>query len=87
MATANTEVWRWLREVADMRLHGTTGLQLGAQLLIEQKSLQSLPPPYPALVRASVPASGRELRERFHDWLSPLQHPLSVYDQMMGVAS
>ena len=25
VTTANTEVWRWLREVADMRLHGTTG--------------------------------------------------------------
>lgn len=84
VATANTEVWRWLREVAHVRLHGTTRFQPGAQLLVEHKSLQNLPPPYPALVRASVPASGRELRERFHDWLSPLQHPLSVYDQMMG---
>ena len=87
VVTANTEVWRWLREVAHTRLHGTTGLQPGAQLLVEQKSLQSLPLPYPALVRASVPASGRELRERFHDWLSPLQHPLSVYDQMIGLAA
>ena len=85
--TANTEVWRWLREVAHVRFHGTTGLQPGAQLIVERASLQSLPPPYPALIKAAVPETGRQLRERFHDWLAPLQHPLSVYDQMMGVAA
>lgn len=84
---ANTEVWRWLREVADVRVHGTTQLQPGAQLGIERLSLQSLPPPYPALIKAAVPASGKELRERFDDWLAPLQHPLSVYDQVMGAAA
>jgi transposase len=84
VVTANTEVWRWLREVAHRRLHGTTKLQPGKQLIVERGSLQSLPPPYPALVKAAIPASGRELRERFHDWLAPLQHPLSVYDEMMG---
>ena len=84
VVTANTEVWRWLREVAHRRLHGTTKLQPGEQLIVERRSLQSLPPPYPALIKATVPASGCELRERFHDWLAPLQHPLSVYDEMMG---
>jgi hypothetical protein len=49
--------------------------------------LQSVPPPYPALLSVTTPASGQELRERFHDWLSPLQHPLSVYDQLIGVAA
>jgi transposase len=87
VVTANTEVWRWLREVAHVRLHGTTKLQPGEQLIIERQSLQSLPARYPALIKASTPASGRELRERFHEWLSPLQHPLSVYDQVMGVAA
>jgi transposase len=87
VVTANTEVWRWLREIAHRRQHGTTKLQPGEQLVVERQLLQGLPPPYPALIKASVPASGRELRERFHDWLSPLQHPLSVYDQMMGVAA
>ncbi|MGF6292537.1 IS21 family transposase [Paraburkholderia youngii] len=85
--TANTEVWRWLREVAHVRIHGTTRLKPGEQLLIEQKALQSVPPPYPALLPATTPASGQELRERFHDWLSPLQHPLSVYDQLIRVAA
>lgn len=87
VVTANTEVWRWLREVADVRIHGTTKLSPGAQLVVERPSLQSLPPPYPALIKAALPPSGKELRERFQDWLAPLQHPLSVYDQMMGVAA
>lgn len=87
VVTANTEVGRWLRDVADVRCHGTTKLQPGAQLVVEQPSLQSLPPPYPALIKAAIPASGKQLRARFHDWLAPLQHPLSVYDQVMGVAA
>jgi transposase len=87
VTTANTEVWRWLREVADVRCHGTTKLQPGAQLVVERPSLQNLPPPYPALIKAAAPLSGNDLRERFHDWLAPLQHPLSVYDQVMGVAA
>jgi transposase len=85
--TANTGVWRWLREVADMRVHGTTRRQPGEQLVVERSALQSLPPIYPALNNPATPASGQELRERYHDWLSPLQHPLSVYDQLMGVAT
>lgn len=87
VVTANAEVWRWLREVADVRCHGTTKLQPGAQLIVERPSLQTLPPPYPALMKAASPASGKQLRERFHDWIAPLQHPLSVYDQVMGVAA
>ncbi|MDP9651960.1 transposase [Paraburkholderia caledonica] len=85
--TANTEVWPWLREVAHVRIHGTTRLKPGEQLLVEQKALHSVPPPYPALLPATTPASGQELRERFHDRLSPLQHPLSVYDQLIRVAA
>ena len=87
VTTANIEEWRWLREVAPMRVHGTTKLKPGEQLLVEQKVLQGLPPPYPALLPATTPASGKELRERFHDWLSPLQHSLSVYDQLIRVAA
>lgn len=87
VVTANTEVWRWLREVAHKRVHGTTRLQPGEQLDKERTELQSLPPPYPALMKAAKPASGQELRERFQEWLSPLQHPLSVYDELTEVAA
>jgi hypothetical protein len=54
---------------------------------VERPSLQSLPPPYPAVIEPALTASGKQLRERFHNWLAPLQHPLSVYDQAMGVAA
>jgi transposase len=85
VTTANTEVWRWLREVADGRVHGTTQRQPGEQLRVERPVLQSLPPIYSALNKPATAASGQELRERFHDWPSPVQHPLSVYEQFVGV--
>jgi hypothetical protein len=39
------------------------------------------------LSKPAIPASGQQYRERFQEWLSPLQHPLSVYDRLMGVAA
>ena len=87
VTTANTEVWRWLREVADVRCHGTTKEQPGEQLVVERTSLQGLPSPYPALIKAVAPVTGKQLRERFHDWVDPIQHPLSVYDRMMEVTA
>lgn len=82
VSTANTEVWHWLREVADQRVYGTTKQRPGEQLQRERRSLQRLPAPYAALVELAKPASSNELRARFHDWLAPLQHPLSVYDHL-----
>lgn len=87
VVTANVEVWRWLREVADVRSHGTTKLRPGTQLVVELPSLQNLPQPYPALIKTAIPASGKQLHDRFQNWIAPLQHPLSIYDQMMGAAA
>lgn len=87
LTTANTEVWRWLREVADVRCHGTTKEQPGQRLVVERAALQGLPSPYPALIKAVAPVTGKQLRERFHDWVDPIQHPLSVYDRMMEVTA
>lgn len=89
VTTANAEVQRWLRDVADTRLHGTTGLQPGAQLVQERAALQPLPAPYVGLVRRAPPAepSQHALRERFGHWPQALQHPLSVYDRLLGVAA
>lgn len=84
VATANVEVWRWLREVADVRKHGTTGLAPGAQLEVERVALQCLPRSYQPLVKPIPRSSGNELRERFKDWRQPLQHPLAVYDQLLA---
>jgi transposase len=79
---ANSAVSRWLREVANARIHGTTGEVPAARLLVERQELQQLPPPYggvsPLQVRtrrASPPAIA-------------YQHPLSVYEGLYagGVA-
>jgi hypothetical protein len=71
---ANAAVSRWLREVANARVHGTTGEVPAARLLVERQALQQLSPPYgggsPRQVqtrRASPPAI-------------TYQHPLSVYE-------
>jgi hypothetical protein len=41
---ANAAVFRWLREVANARIHGTTGEVPAARLLVERQELQQLPP-------------------------------------------
>ena len=43
---ANAAVTRWLREVANARVHATTGEIPAARLLLETPWLQSLPAPY-----------------------------------------
>ena len=44
--TANLAVGRWLREVANVRVHGTTGEVPAERLAIERVQLQSVPTPY-----------------------------------------
>ena len=71
---ANAAVSRWRREVANARIHGTTGEMPAARLLVERQALQQLPPPYGG-------GSPRQVRTRR---ASPpaiaYQHPLSVYE-------
>ena len=76
--TANLAVGRWLREVANARVHGTTGEVPAERLAIERVQLQPVPTPY----------GGRSVRS-----LQPkpmpapiigLQHPLSFYDAFAG---
>jgi transposase len=55
---ANAAVARWLREVANARVHATTGEVPAARLAIETARLQALPAPYggrSARSRASPP--------------------------------
>lgn len=87
VTTANVEVQRWLREVADTRIHGTTGLRPGEQLRQERSALQPLPASYAGLTAPCLPAERPSLRERFGHWPQALQHPLSVYDRLLGVAA
>ncbi|MFO0453879.1 MAG: IS21 family transposase [Pseudomonadota bacterium] len=77
VATANAAVMRWLEEVANARVHATTGAIPAIRLAEEQ--LVMLPPPRlvsrPAIpVRRVIPVES-------------LQHPLSVYDELLEVAA
>ena len=75
--TANVAVRRWLREVANNRLHGTTGEIPAERLVLEQPFLQPVPAPY----------GGQRIDRRAKAPLTPvvgLQHPLSFYDAFAG---
>lgn len=83
LAALNVEFAHWLRQTANNRKHGTTGVVPTHRLLIETEALQSLPPNY---------ANGRERqgcapeRVRVQSWpVEPLQHPLSVYQALLEV--
>jgi transposase len=77
--TANREVLRWLNEVANTRVHATTGVQPCVRLPEEQTQLTSLPiraaQDTPAISRASVVP------------FESLQHPLSVYQALLENAA
>jgi transposase len=77
--TANREVMRWLNEVANTRLHATTGEQPCVRLPADQAQFIALP------LRASADAPAIS-----HATVIPfesLQHPLSVYDALLGSAA
>ena len=72
---ANLHVRRWLDEVANARVHGTTGAVPAARLPEERAVMLPAPalkasPPVP--VRVALP-------------LESLQHPLAVYDELLEV--
>lgn len=79
--TANGQIGQWLNDIAHQRIHGTTGEKPELLLAQERHCLQPLPvkPPtdslLPVLTRHQVIPT------------ESLQHPLSVYDQLLGVAS
>ena len=82
-ATANGEVMRWLRNVANVRIHGTTGQSPLALLLIEQEKLQAQPRPWrAALPTPSIPTTIEQIK--FDD--TPIQHRLSVYQALLTEA-
>jgi transposase InsO family protein len=76
--TANAELGKWLRDVANQRVHPVTGAAPIA--LFEQREralLRELPmfaTPLSAPKSASRPSAGLTM---------PLQHPLSVYQQLL----
>jgi hypothetical protein len=79
--TANREVVRWLVEVADRRVHATTGVEPYRRLAEDRAQLQPLPPGL-----RTVPAL-LERRPRLALPVESLQHPLSVYEALVEVAA
>ena len=75
---ANAAVARWLREVANARVHGTTGEVPAERLMAEREKLQALAAPY----------RGRSLRSlsgmKFRKEVMGYQHPLSVYQDLIA---
>lgn len=83
--TANLAVGRWLREVANARVHATTGAVPAERLEAERAALQPIAAPYggrivrladrrpAAAAPAPVPVIG-------------IQHPLAIYEALAGGA-
>lgn len=81
--TANIEVLKWLKDTANCRIHGTTKEIPFERLAEEQLSLQPLPLPYSGDVKLARAVDVKEVT--LPAWFSqqPLQHPLSVYQQVL----
>jgi transposase len=79
---AHAAVMRWLREVANARVHATTGEIPAARLLLETPWLQSLPAPYGG--RSARSGASPPARKAIIGY----QHSLAVYDELLlgGVA-
>ena len=79
---ANGAVHRWLREVANARVHATTGEIPAERRAIERAHLQPLAAPYPGkIVRLADHRPPPPARPA-----AGLQHPLAVYDALAGRA-
>jgi len=81
VGTANGEVLRWLRDVANVRVHGTTGKRPAELLEREKPCLQPLPNPWYGLPAA--PALAPHMAALRHE-SAPLQHCLCVYDSLLA---
>jgi transposase len=75
--TANAEVLQWLREIANVRIHGTT--QQKPLILLQQEHvfLQPLPAPYTGTM------SSLKAEQPLPFNATPVQHPLAVYQQLL----
>ena len=73
---ANAAAARWLREVANARVHGTTGEVPAVRLALERTLLQGLPAPYAGRsARSVVPSPMRKP-------VIGYQHPLALYEEL-----
>ena len=88
--TANVEVCRWLREVANARVHGETSWVPAEALVAERGALQVLPAPYRGVIAPARPvrAVHQEVRLPGKAFTPvPPQHDLAVYDRLLEVTA
>lgn len=85
--TAQVEVLRWLRDVANARVHGQTGLVPAVALESERQALCKLPSPYRGVVAAARPVRpGKRGEAKAAHIVVPAQHDLSRYDALLEAA-
>jgi hypothetical protein len=75
--TANVEVLKWLRDVANVRVHKGTGERPVERLVAEQALLL----PYEPALASLDAAAGVRLHTPLP--VESLQHPLSVYSELL----
>lgn len=73
---ANAHIGRWLAEVANARIHGTTAERPDHRLTLERTALL----PLPSLNRLTPPAPRTARVVPFES----LQHPLAIYDALLA---
>lgn len=78
---ANAAVGIWLREVANARVHATTGEVPAERMIIEQGKLQELPKPYKGRTARSMTTASKPRASVGY------QHPLSTYEALLGAAA
>jgi len=92
VVTANTAVLRWLNDIANERIHGTTQERPSKRL--REEGLQDIPAPWRGNIPAARPqaeASSSTVErsviviERIEQ-VMPLQHGLAIYDQLLDTA-
>ena len=91
VVTANAEVRHWLKDVANVRIHGTTHARPVDRLREEGPHLQPIPAPWRgdiAAARPQIEVSPEPSRRPVAvieglETATPSQHPLAVYEQLL----
>lgn len=86
---ANAAVAIWLREVANARVHATTGEVPTERILIERVKLQELPKLYKGRTARSISSHASDTTPADPKPRTPIgyQHPLSIYEALLEVVT
>jgi transposase len=90
VVTANAQARRWLKDIANERIHGTTQVRPSQRL--SEEALQPLPTPWRGDIRAARPSRAAPVAEAARPVVVlervaqgiPAQHPLAVYERLLN---